>query len=153
MRLAITAFAVLATATAAMAAGPGFPSGEKGFTRADADKNGKLTLAEVSPAIEKRLFGFDANGDKSVTAAEIDARFKAAYDRRRDGLMAALDADKDGAITEAELSAYLALQFGKADADKDGGLTIEEARGWRLAMREEMRQSYRKKQEALPASP
>lgn len=153
MRLAITTFAVLATATAALAAGPGFPYGARGFARVDADKNGKLTLAELLPGAEKRLFGFDADGNNAVTAAEIDARFKAAYERRRDGLMAALDADKDGTITQSELEAYLTAQFGIADADKDGGLTLAEAKGWRLATRGQLRQTYPANTESPPASP
>jgi len=37
-----------------------------------------------------------------------------------------VDADKDGAITEAEQSAFMKKKFEESDADKDGKVTKEE---------------------------
>lgn len=145
MRLAITAFAVLATATAALAEGPGFPASQKGFVRMDADKNGEISLNELVIPAEKRFLRYDSNGDKAVSAEEIDARFKAAYERRRDKMLKMLDANQDGTITEAELQAYITLQFTSADADKNGSLTLQETQEARLAMRKQMRETYAKK--------
>ena len=153
MRLTIISCAVLATTSFALAAGPSLPASEKGFTRADADKNGLLELNEWMVPAEKRFLAYDANSDKAVTAEEIDARFKAQYERRREKLMQSLDANQDGTITEAELQAYFTLRFNAADLDKSGSLTLTEAQQARLALRKQMRQTYAKKAAAASATP
>ena len=89
----------------------------------------------------------------AVSAEEIDARFKAAYERRRDKMLKMLDANQDGTITEAELQAYFTLRFNAADLDKSGSLTLAEAQQARLALRKQMRQTYAKKAAAASATP
>jgi len=58
-------------------------------------------------------------------------------DRRRDRIMARLDADKDGRITAAEVEGHVGAMLGKADADKDGGVTLAEARAYYAQLRKE----------------
>jgi Ca2+-binding EF-hand superfamily protein len=46
---------------------------------------------------------------------------------------AAVDGDKDGKVTEAELTAWRAAEAGKIDANKDGKLSAEELTAARVA--------------------
>ena len=80
----------------------------------DTDKDGQLTTEEMATSIAK-----DTKDAAKATAAE--------------GAMAALDADKDGAIDTGELAAVVGSTevaeaiVKKADTDKDGQLSLEEA--------------------------
>ena len=53
----------------------------------------------------------------------------------RGGPMMMADANKDGTITKAELTASLEARFAKLDANKDGKVTAEEMKAARQAMR------------------
>lgn len=117
----------------AFALEPYLPKNPKAFSRADADANGKITSAELTPRAEKTFASVDADHDGRVTAAEIDADLKRAMERRRDRILASLDTDKDGAISKAELDAGVAKLVTSADADSDGGVSLEEARKYRVA--------------------
>ena len=129
MKLQILALAGLATlilVPAVHANEPYFPRGERGFLRLDANKDGKLTVAEYGPLLAKRMAIMDANGDKSLSAAEIDAALAKRIEARRTRMMQLLDANHDGSITEPELSAVLEDMFDKADTDKNGGVDMAE---------------------------
>ncbi len=55
---------------------------------------------------------------------------------------AAMDANKDGKVTKAEIEAFKAARFGEADTNKDGKLSVEEmivARDAMIAKRKEDR--------------
>jgi Ca2+-binding EF-hand superfamily protein len=54
------------------------------------------------------------------------------------------DADKDGAITQAEFQAAALTRFDRLDADKDGTVTPEEAK----AARDSRRQQWQARREA-----
>ena len=92
---------------AALAMEPYLPRNPKAFTKADADGNGKVTAAEITPLAEKRFTRMDADGNGAVTAAEIDETLRKALERRRNRILAALDADKDGSITKSELDRFV----------------------------------------------
>ena len=80
----------------------------------DTDKDGQLTTEEMATSIAK-----DTKDAAKATAAE--------------GAVAALDADKDGAIDTGELAAVVGFTeqaeaiVKKADTDKGGRLSLEEA--------------------------
>src|SRR5688500_10643535 len=97
------------------AAGPGFPKQEKYFNSLDGDKDGKLSIAEITPRAEKRLFKLDGNADGSVARAEIEAWLQKSVERRRDSMLADYDANQDGAISRDELTNFLTAELGKAD--------------------------------------
>jgi hypothetical protein len=61
------------------------------------------------------------------------------------------DANKDGAVTQAEFTAAALQRFDRLDANKDGQVTKEE----RQAARKAMRDQWRAKREAAqnPAAP
>jgi Ca2+-binding EF-hand superfamily protein len=121
----------------AYAAGPGFPRSEKSFTYADGDKDGKLTMAEITARAEKRLFRLDQNADGSVGREEIETWLQKGLERRRDLMLADYDANRDGAITREELDAFVTAEFGKADKDGDGAVNLEESRAYRFVRAED----------------
>lgn len=124
---------VLAAGLALLAVGTAFanepylPRTQKGFDKADANHDGKLALAEFTPLAERRLQKMDGNGDKAVTAAEIEARLQEVLKRRLERTMALMDTNKDGSITQRELDKIAADMFNSADTDKDGDLSMAEA--------------------------
>ena len=139
------AIAVLAaTASAALASGPTIPMAPKSFARADADKNGRLTLAELSPPAGRRFLKLDADGDKAVSRAEIEAKLMDSLQKRVSRMLDQMDTDKNGTITQAELDGAMKAKFEKADGNGDGELTLEEAQAYKLASRQEMRQLWLK---------
>jgi Ca2+-binding EF-hand superfamily protein len=91
----------------------------------DADKDGKVTLAEIVQSKQSWLQDFDANKDGAVTRAELDAGFQARRTEHLEQMFAKQDADKDGVISREE-SALPARWFARVDANNDGKLTREE---------------------------
>jgi Ca2+-binding EF-hand superfamily protein len=115
---------------------------QKFMAKADADKDGVLTVAELTAAREalhakfeghRGDFGkkldpaemvkrFDKNGDGKLQVAELPERMQK--------FMAKADADKDGSLTVAELTAaretFLKEHFARMDTSGDGALTAEE---------------------------
>lgn len=134
--LTFSTMALLA-AESAFAQEPRLPGGEKTFSRADKDGDGKVTAAELAPRAEKRFMRLDADKDGVVTRAEVETWLAAIMERRRDRIMEGLDADGDGRITAAELKASLESLAGAADTDKDGGVTLAEARAYYAEKRKE----------------
>jgi len=130
---------VAAAGGLAMAAEPYLPKAQKSFDRIDLNKDGKINLAEFTPVAEKRFLGIDVNKDNAVSTAEIDASLQAALERRRNRILANLDADRNGSISRAELDSYIEAMVAGADTDSDGGISFSEARifkigKWRKAL-------------------
>lgn len=117
----------------AMAAEPYLPKAQKTFERIDLNRDGKISLAEFTPVAEKRFLGIDVNKDNAVSTAEIDASLQAALERRRNRILANLDADRNGSISRAELDGYIEAMVAGADADSDGGVSFSEARIFKIA--------------------
>ena len=116
-----------------MAAEPYLPRAQKSFDRLDINKDGKLSLAEFTPVAEKSFLSIDMNKDEAVSAAEIDASLQAALERRRNRILANLDADKNSVISRAELDKYVEAMVTGADTDSDGGVSFAEARIFKIA--------------------
>ncbi len=112
---------------------PYLPKTPKAFGKVDADQNGKVTAAEITPLAEKRFIRLDGDKNGSVSSAEIDTALKLALERRRDRILAKLDADKDGVITRTELDRSVEAMVAAADGDRDGGVSLDEARNYRVA--------------------
>jgi EF hand len=138
-RSLLQATALVLAAAAFIASGvafanePYFPKAQRGFDRIDANKDGKIALAEFAPVVERRMSRLDSDNDKVVTAAELDARFAAAIEKRRNRILGLMDANRDGRITESELDNLLQAMFNSADMDRDGGLTLVELQGFKRA--------------------
>ena len=117
----------------ALASEPYLPKAQKTFDRLDVNKDGKLSLAEFTPVAEKSFLSIDMNKDEAVSAAEIDASLQAALERRRNRILANLDADKNSVISRAELDKYVEAMMTGADTDSDGGVSFSEARIFKIA--------------------
>lgn len=127
-----TSVAVAASAFAGVAlAGPGCDKGgEKAgrgahFDPIDSNKDGKLSLAELTALRLSWLAKVDANKDGVATRAELDASRDAARKEHQQARFARDDANKDGRLTRDETRMPSAW-FESADANKDGALTLAE---------------------------
>ena len=102
------------------------------FGRADADKDGKVSLAEFDARGEKMFKRFDRDGDGKV---EIKG------DRPFMSRLAEADTNKDGAITETEAKAFGEARFKEMDSDHDGYLSKAERKAAWSKGREEHREA------------
>lgn len=128
--------------------------------RADLNKDGQLTKAELNAQLDQRFKALDTNGNGQVEAAEMEAarqQWQAKRAERREarsgeartgdavakrsgtqrGAMGAgkrgqMDANGDGVISREEFGVRALAHFARADANGDGVVTAEE----RAAMRE-----------------
>lgn len=124
--------------------------------RLDADKDGKVSLAEFKANVSTAFKAFDADGNGQVTKDEIKARHeafkdarkavreagKADKDKARETLRAGgpymlpgagrmfeqADSDKNGTLSEAEVLAAAEKIFERRDSNKDGVLDTADAR-------------------------
>lgn len=125
-RLLITAafLAMASTAHAQMGRGPDL----------DLDKDGKVTLAEFKKVQADSMLGrLDGDKDGRITKAEsksmeaLAARFGGAKAASRIAEMWSKgDANKDGALSRAELDAGSKRRFDQVDANRDGWLSKDE---------------------------
>jgi len=129
---------------------------ERMMRRFDADKDGKVTRAELDGFVEKRFAQADLTGDGRISDDDLPPRLRGrgllsgdeAGDVRggRHGggrmlrFLQGSDADKDGAVTLDEAKGQAAKRFAQFDRNKDG--SVDEAD--RSAMRQEMK-DYRVK--------
>jgi len=129
-------FAVVAAVFAAGAAA----AQDSRFARADTDRNGVLSRAEVDrglPGIAPRFNEVDRNRDGNLSPDELRAwsASRKAADRKGEGGFAEhfrrADANSDGALTRAEVDKALprlGAKFDRIDANGDGKLTQDELR-------------------------
>jgi hypothetical protein len=129
---AIIAMGIAGIAGMAIAAEPYLPRAQKVFDRLDANKDGKINLAEFVPLAERKFMSVDENKDDAVSAAEIDKALQAAIERRRNRMLTTMDADKNGSVSKAELDKYVEAMLNSADANKDGGVSFEEAKLFKM---------------------
>jgi Ca2+-binding EF-hand superfamily protein len=106
------------------AGGKGRGAAER-FSRLDANKDAKVSLAELTASREAWLTKVDTNKDGVATPAEMDAAFQAGRAEHQKMRFEREDADKDGRLTRAETRLPSAW-FEAADANKDGALTLAE---------------------------
>lgn len=93
---------------------------------ADANKDGTITKAELTAALEARFAKMDINRDGQITQADRDARRA----QRLEGRFTALDADRNGQISKAEfLAGHQARQDKRAEAGKGEGRKGHHFRG------------------------
>ncbi len=131
--LASLALGLTAATTVVFANEPYLPRGQKVFARLDADNNGKIVLAEISPMITTRFMKYDGNGDSAISAAEIDKALMVALEKRRTKMMTNMDADKNGSISKPELDKYVSAMLNGADTDQDGGVSFSEVTAFKVA--------------------
>ncbi|MBW8733086.1 MAG: EF-hand domain-containing protein [Asticcacaulis sp.] len=103
------------------------------LARYDADKDGKVSLAEYEAGRQMMFGRVDADGNGAISFAEIDAvaqkmgndQRAAMMQKRLDALKAA-DANGDQAISADEYKAAVDAEFTALDKNADGFLTEDE---------------------------
>ena len=135
--------ALMGAAAYAQDATPAKPMhGPFDFATLDADKDGKVTKAEVEAFRAAKVKAMDANADGKISADELAApRIAAATDRikaRSAEMVAKLDSDGDGSLTAAEMAARPGPErlFDRIDANGDGAVTQDEVDAAQKAMHE-----------------
>lgn len=103
------------------------------FDTLDADKDGKVTEAEIEANRAARVKAADANGDGLMSADELAAMQLAELTERAKAhaaeMVTRMDTDGDGMLSVAELAARPgpARMFGRIDTDGDGAISRDEA--------------------------
>lgn len=114
------------------------------FERLDTDKNGAISRAEFDAAHAQRDPGSRAEmrHDDGPGKQGKHRMGRRGGGHRMGGMMLLrmADANKDGAVTSAELNSAALAHFDKADANKDGTLTRAERRAAHQEMRKHMRE-------------
>lgn len=103
------------------------------FDLLDADKDGKVTEAEIAAARTARVTVADANKDGLMSAEELAAMQLAEMTERANAMaaemIARMDSDGDELLSAAEMAARPgpAQFFDRIDTDGDGAISREEA--------------------------
>lgn len=109
------------------------------FEAMDADKDGKVTQAEIQAFHAAKIAALDTNGDGNISAEELtagrEARKAERAAERSARMIESLDANDDGVLSIAELEARggdrgeerMARMFDKVDTDDDGAISLAEA--------------------------
>jgi Ca2+-binding EF-hand superfamily protein len=103
------------------------------FDQLDADKDGKVTEAEIAASRAARVKAADANGDGLMSAEELAAMQLAEMTERATAMaaemIARMDSDGNGLLSAAEMAARPgpARLFDRIDTDGDGAISRAEA--------------------------
>lgn len=132
-----------ATAREALqAAGPFMlPGASKMFDRADTDKNGTLSEAEVLASAEKIFARRDSNKDGALDTADARPMKGKGHhgkggDQRAERMLKRLDTNNDGKVSQQEMLAGATQTFERFDADKNGEVAKAEVDAKREAFRD-----------------
>ncbi|HUD91200.1 EF-hand domain-containing protein [Sphingobium sp.] len=114
-------------ATHVVYAQPGAEGGPRGgmMQRADTNKDGKISKAELTAALEARFAKMDVDRDGQLTQKDRDLKRQQHMDER----FAALDTDKNGQISKAEYVAGHQARAEKRD-ERRAEAGKPEGRGW-----------------------
>ena len=96
----------------------------------DADKNGDVTLEEFTKVANERFAKADADKDGKLTVAEVAAEIeKMRAERMAKRFIARLDANDDGVLTAEEAANAQKKMFAMLDKNDDGKIVQSERPG------------------------
>jgi Ca2+-binding EF-hand superfamily protein len=108
----------------------GPPSASELLKKMDANKDGKLSKAEVKGPLQKDFLKVDKNKDGFLSKVELEKLPSPSKERQgppnESGLLKKMDANKDGKLSKAEVKGPLQKDFSKVDKNKDGFLSKAE---------------------------
>jgi hypothetical protein len=106
--------------------------------KADTDHDGRISRAEFVAARAGSFAKMDRNGDGAVSRSDFGRLLKLRPQAgdRLDMMIAEMDANHDGKITQAEVIAAPTLLFDRADADHDGFIDQAELARLRTMMQQ-----------------
>ena len=111
--------------------------GPKTFESMDKNKDGKIVASEVGDAEWSRIKAADANGDSVVTRSEFDAWVVSMRGRSPGGpppTFEQMDKNKDGKIVASEVTPEQWRDLVRADANKDNAVTKAEIEAFMVSM-------------------
>jgi len=112
------------------------------FDAIDADKDGRITQAEIDAHRAARVAAVDADSDGKISLDELKAaemaRMTARVEERAARMLARMDSDGDGFLTAAEMATppMPARMLDRLDTDGDGAISRAEAEAARNRMAE-----------------
>jgi Ca2+-binding EF-hand superfamily protein len=117
------------------------PGAGKMFEKADTDRNGSLSKAEVLAAAERIFAHRDGNKDGVLDTADARSgkgkwHHGKGGEQRAERMLNRLDTDKDGRISQAEMLARANRAFERFDTDRNGEVTKAEVDAKREAFRD-----------------
>jgi Ca2+-binding EF-hand superfamily protein len=133
----LTKTSIIAGVVIAVATGGAFAAGKgenRGMRAADTNNDRVITQEEFTAHFISRISEFDSNSDGVINQAELQAVTEASDDnrmQRRASRIRALDADWNGELTTAEITAASVAAFERADSNDDGQLDRSDRKGKR----------------------
>jgi len=103
--------------------------GQRGmrFERADVDSSVDVTFEEFAAAMDSRIGNADADGDGKMTVAEIASEIeRMRAERMAQRIVERFDTDGDGVLTKAEVESRQKKMFALLDRNDDGKIVKEE---------------------------
>jgi hypothetical protein len=92
------------------------------------DGNGQIALADAEAQAAKRAATIDANGDGTITSAELQAYQQQQREARAAKRLARFDSNGDGVVSTEEYAVAQTARLSKLDANADGVVSADEFR-------------------------
>ncbi|WP_375248517.1 EF-hand domain-containing protein [Sphingomonas sp.] len=114
------------------------PAAAQDMSAADANRDGRITRAEFGAARMANFSRMDRNRDGVLSQVDADriARFRSRASFALRQVITTADANRDGVVTRAELSAAPMPAFDRADGNHDGVVDRNEMAALRAAFAE-----------------
>lgn len=100
----------------------------KMFDDFDADKDGKVTQAEVDARVAERIKAFDADGNGQLSLEEFQGLWLDHMRKRMVDGFQRFDDDGDAQVTSAEMTSPFGRFIERFDRDGDGAVSKDELR-------------------------
>lgn len=96
------------------------------FNEVDADGDGSVTQAEIDTYRTTKVDEADASGDGALSIEEFDTLYREFTRSRMVDAFQNLDSDGDGVVSAEEMDARFGNILDRMDRDDDGALTLQD---------------------------